>query len=170
MICKTCQAEGKKSYVYNRGGSGTLLMWNAFYDEEGKHHVHDPNTTTYGYECSNGHTWSEEEKHGCWCGWPQKPEPKVQHQEPPADKNPFSIVATSPGDNLVTLNDKQSFSICASERVKCPKCGHECDADAAIRVSVPGISGRYCDHCFGDWISKNIPKMEPVKPESVSQG
>jgi hypothetical protein len=40
-----------------------------FYDGEGRHHYHDPNTHTVNYSCSNGHQWTEKTSGSCWCGW-----------------------------------------------------------------------------------------------------
>ena len=31
----------------------------AYWDEDGVMHRHDPNQTTAGYRCSNGHEWVE---------------------------------------------------------------------------------------------------------------
>jgi hypothetical protein len=50
------------------GMSMTTLMYCApFYDEAGRFHSHNPNTTTTQYSCSNGHRWSESVKPKCWC-------------------------------------------------------------------------------------------------------
>ena len=82
-FCEECKKEGKKSIVRYRGSSKTLMggCW-PFWDEDGQHHHHDPNTTTHAYECSNGHAWTEKEKPTCWCGWPKekKDDQKVQRE------------------------------------------------------------------------------------------
>ena len=70
MICKTCQEKGELSSVYVGAGMRTLLAVQSFYDPEGKYHVHDGNTTTTSYNCTNGHNWWESNKGSCWCGWP----------------------------------------------------------------------------------------------------
>lgn len=69
MICPKCKKEGKKSRVYPGMGTSTLLFCPPFYDEEGKYHNHDSNTTTTEYKCSNGHKWTERTSGSCWCGW-----------------------------------------------------------------------------------------------------
>ena len=53
MICPECKKEGKKSIVYPGYGSTTLMYCQPFYDENGKYHHHDMNTTTTPYSCSN---------------------------------------------------------------------------------------------------------------------
>lgn len=40
----------------------TLMCANPYYDENGKYHHNDPNTTTTYYNCSNGHQWTESTK------------------------------------------------------------------------------------------------------------
>ncbi len=72
MICKECKKKGLKSKIYPGVGSRTLLYCPPFYDEEGKLHDHDANTTTTDYFCSNGHKWSEKTTGSCWCGWSGK--------------------------------------------------------------------------------------------------
>jgi len=64
MICPECQKEGKKSIVFIGVSSTTLLAVTPYYDEEGRFHFDDPNTTTTQYTCSNGHVWSENFKGG----------------------------------------------------------------------------------------------------------
>lgn len=69
MICEECKKEGKKSQV-NEGPSMTTCMgFSPYYDEDGKHHSHDPNTSTVSFSCSNGHSWVERIGGSCWCGW-----------------------------------------------------------------------------------------------------
>jgi hypothetical protein len=102
MICATCKAEGKTSRVFDRGGTTTLLNCRPFYDEQGRHHTHDSNTTTTGYRCSNGHEWTEKSTGSCWCGWPDKkaespsPAPVVE-----AEKVKANIVLVGEGSGLV---------------------------------------------------------------------
>lgn len=72
MICETCKAEGKKSRVYEGYSSSTCMGYEAYYDENGKHHVHNPNATTTEYSCSNGHRWVKTIYPKCWCGFPRE--------------------------------------------------------------------------------------------------
>lgn len=72
MICPQCKEQGLKSMVYPGPSRTTLLYCQPFYDEKGKYHDHDMNTTTTSYQCSNGHSWEEKNKKSCWCGWPGK--------------------------------------------------------------------------------------------------
>jgi hypothetical protein len=67
VICQECKKEGKKSRVYVGGGMTTLMGVSSFYDEEGRYHMHDPNTTTTDFSCSNGHRWTESRRNPCWC-------------------------------------------------------------------------------------------------------
>ena len=67
MKCPECVKNNQKSTM-SVGASMTTLMYSApFYDEEGRYHSHNPNTTTTEYSCSNGHRWSESVKPKCWC-------------------------------------------------------------------------------------------------------
>jgi hypothetical protein len=94
MICETCRSEGKTSRVYDRGSSMTLLNCTPFYDEQGRQHYHDSNTTTSGYECSNGHSWVVKSKPSCWCGWPN--EQKTAPAEPAAPApEPYRAINTN---------------------------------------------------------------------------
>ena len=67
MKCPECEKAGEKSCVYPQGSSRTMLMGCEYYDEEGRYHQHDPNVTTTGYRCSNGHEWVEKHIAKCWC-------------------------------------------------------------------------------------------------------
>ena len=67
MKCPECVAEGKKSRVTVGMGYQTAMYCAPFYDEEGRFHNHDPNATTTGYTCSNGHRWQETTRSRCWC-------------------------------------------------------------------------------------------------------
>lgn len=68
MICQKCKDEGLKSRVYGGIGSVTLVYYPPFYDEDGVYHSHDGNTSTAGYNCSNGHRWTV--KSNGWCPAP----------------------------------------------------------------------------------------------------
>lgn len=59
--CPICVKEGKKSYVYEGACVSTLMGTYSWYDEGGKYHYSDPNTTTCSYHCSEGHSF---EVHG----------------------------------------------------------------------------------------------------------
>jgi len=61
-ICKECEKKNKKYSVQDSGFGITTLMGitPAYWDEEGNYHESiNPNRTTYTYNCSNGHSWSE---------------------------------------------------------------------------------------------------------------
>lgn len=68
MFCSECKKQGLKSEIYIGGSFTTNMFVNPFYDEEGKYHIHDINTTATNYVCSNGHKWVEL-KH-CRCPQP----------------------------------------------------------------------------------------------------
>jgi hypothetical protein len=53
--------------VYPGMSTTTLMYCPPFYDEQGRYHHHDLNTTTTGYRCSNGHEWTESNQPKCWC-------------------------------------------------------------------------------------------------------
>lgn len=74
MKCPECKKAKLKSRVYPGIGSATLMYCRPFYDEDGKYHFHDLNTTTTSYSCSQGHDWVETTKGSCWCGWGVKKE------------------------------------------------------------------------------------------------
>lgn len=71
--CPKCEEEGKKSKVYSRrGGMGctsTLMNSEPWYDEDGRMHHHDRNSTKSEHQCSNGHTFDMTYYGKCWCGW-----------------------------------------------------------------------------------------------------
>lgn len=69
MFCPACQAENQTSLVFPKGSTRTLLGFGAFFDEEGKEHVHDPNCEIHHYSCSRGHKFSVRNQNTCWCGW-----------------------------------------------------------------------------------------------------
>ena len=61
MKCKKCMEENRKSIIWV-GMSTTTLMGipPSYFDEDGNLCTPpDPNKTTTGYRCSNGHEWSE---------------------------------------------------------------------------------------------------------------
>lgn len=65
MKCARCSEEGKRSKVYVGASSSTLMMGEAFFDEEGRWHSHDPNTRATQYSCSEGHEWTEGRRDKC---------------------------------------------------------------------------------------------------------
>jgi len=70
MICPECKKLGLKSKIFIGLSYTTALNGSQFFDEEGRFHDHDPNTTTTSYSCSNGHSWIVKSNKKCWCGWP----------------------------------------------------------------------------------------------------
>lgn len=67
MKCQKCVEQGLESKVYV-GTTMTTLAYSApFYDENGRYHYHNPNTTTTEYRCSNGHSFTETMTPVCWC-------------------------------------------------------------------------------------------------------
>jgi hypothetical protein len=65
MKCLTCLEEGRKSTITPHGGSTICMGFSPYYDEEGKYHSHDPNTSSFWYSCSNGHEWGESSYRAC---------------------------------------------------------------------------------------------------------
>ena len=65
MKCPQCEAENTKSTVRDFGGSRTQMGRSLYYDEDGQHHVHDPNRSTYKFYCSNGHEFQVSSRDGC---------------------------------------------------------------------------------------------------------
>lgn len=80
MKCPTCVAEGKRSKVFVGPSTSTCMSGASFYDEDGRPHFHDPNTTTTEYRCSNDHTWKEVDRKKCWC---EEVESVVVEEAPP---------------------------------------------------------------------------------------
>ena len=77
MLCPECKKNGQKSKVYPGPSFTTATYYPPFYDEEGRFHRHDGNTTVTNYECSNGHNF--EAASGpipCFCGWPANERPR----------------------------------------------------------------------------------------------
>jgi len=59
MICPFCKEEGKKSHVHPGVRSTTLIGFSTYYDEDGIYHIHDPNSSSQNFICSNKHRWNE---------------------------------------------------------------------------------------------------------------
>lgn len=69
MKCPVCVSEGRRSTVQVGISTATLMSGSTYYDEDGRYHNHDPNYTTTGYSCSNGHEWTgTSDAPKCWCG------------------------------------------------------------------------------------------------------
>ena len=58
MKCPVCLEKDLQSKVFPQGMACTLLYCAPYYDEDGKYHNHDSNTSTYSYSCSHGHRWT----------------------------------------------------------------------------------------------------------------
>jgi len=69
--CPECMKEGVTSTVRQLSVERTMLHAQEFFDEEGQAHIHDPNTFSTVYMCSNNHKWKQSQKNKCWCGWPE---------------------------------------------------------------------------------------------------
>ena len=70
MKCPECVEVGKRSVV-RKGLLTTTTLGGNFehWDEDGKPHVHDPNTLRNRYSCSRGHEWAVRKKKPCpTCG------------------------------------------------------------------------------------------------------
>ena len=68
MICSECRKHGQRSRVYIIDSYYDLqIAQDRFFDEEGHWHVHDTNTSTTTYQCTNNHKWSETKYSMCWC-------------------------------------------------------------------------------------------------------
>lgn len=66
MKCEQCIEGGKTSRVYSVGSTSTLMGGGGpYWDEDGVLHRHEPNVTTTGYQCSNGHSWYVRRKPRC---------------------------------------------------------------------------------------------------------
>jgi hypothetical protein len=68
VLCPECKATGLKSRVNPGMAMETCMGVDSYYDEEGRYHRHDPNITTQGFVCSNGHSWYTKTPSVCWCG------------------------------------------------------------------------------------------------------
>ena len=72
IICEACKNSGQISKVFPCGETQTLIGYKPYYDEDGKYHNHNPNSTRTYYKCSNGHAWTDVKPYSCWCGWSGK--------------------------------------------------------------------------------------------------
>jgi hypothetical protein len=69
MICKICKKMGLRSIIKELAQCVTTLAHcEPWYDEDGRYHIHDCNTISITYQCSNGHEFITKSKpHQCWC-------------------------------------------------------------------------------------------------------
>jgi len=73
--------------VYQGAGFSTSMAGQLFWDEDGRRHNHDPNTTTWSFRCSNGHEWSVTQPHNCpveGCEWKRAMTDACRDTEPTA--------------------------------------------------------------------------------------
>lgn len=74
-LCELCQAQGLRSRVSEIVSSTMTLEWReppqTFWDEDGRKHVHDPRMYSRRFQCSNRHSWVEDNPRRCWCGFPE---------------------------------------------------------------------------------------------------
>ncbi len=64
--CPECVKEGKTSRLYSeQGGATTDMAWECYYDEKGRYHMHNPNSKSWFYKCSNGHSVCVSKLSGC---------------------------------------------------------------------------------------------------------
>ena len=67
MKCPLCEKLGKKSKLYQPGGTFTTCMGMPppYYDENGDYHFHETNLSRQNYHCSNGHSYMRKFRSGC---------------------------------------------------------------------------------------------------------
>lgn len=63
MKCEKCVEQGLRSTIHIGASTSTLIAVSSYYDEDGNYRLDDPNVTTTGYSCSNGHHWVESNGH-----------------------------------------------------------------------------------------------------------
>lgn len=81
MRCPICKAEGREHRLSEKKVSPTILNREStvdiFYDEQDRKHIHDRETRTFVYICSNGHYFRHDMMSRCpqmGCDWNGKPE------------------------------------------------------------------------------------------------
>ncbi len=67
--CPTCVADGATSALEDVGRYTPGVRVRSYYDEGGRHHVHDPNQTRLNLRCTRGHAFTHTLTPTCWCGW-----------------------------------------------------------------------------------------------------
>lgn len=65
MKCPECVAAGLRSTITVGGSFSTAMGWAPHFDEDGVYHVHDYNTRTTQFSCSQGHRWAKESDPSC---------------------------------------------------------------------------------------------------------
>lgn len=65
MKCKTCVELGLTSTLEIVSVFRTAMFEHQYYDRDGDYHLHDPNTTSTLYRCSNGHSTGETSRRHC---------------------------------------------------------------------------------------------------------
>lgn len=68
MRCPTCVEEREPHKVWLDSSTVTVMMDDAFWDEDDLPHRHDPNVFTASYHCSNGHRFQERFRKPCQQG------------------------------------------------------------------------------------------------------
>ena len=67
MLCDKCN-----SYMVVTTTSSSGSDHGMFYDDDGRKHYHNANTTITKVVCEDcGHTTRNRVFHSCWCGWSQ---------------------------------------------------------------------------------------------------
>ena len=69
--CSVCVLTGQSSTVTPGGCYSTLAYYTPFYDENGRWHSHDANSTWCSFTCRLGHAGTYDIRSPCWCGWPK---------------------------------------------------------------------------------------------------
>jgi DNA-directed RNA polymerase subunit RPC12/RpoP len=66
----TCPECGSRAITPNMMSTRTSMLYDAFWDDDGRWHSHDPNSSERGLRCRGcGHVWAEKTYATCWCGW-----------------------------------------------------------------------------------------------------
>ena len=67
--CPYCADEGKRSSLYPPAYYYmTAMMTHPYYDEDGRRHLHNSNTSSGTWRCSRDHTWTRSVRPGCPAG------------------------------------------------------------------------------------------------------
>lgn len=69
VVCPRCFSEGQQSTVEAKSVPLMPQYTGGYYDEMGGYHIHNPNNTQVGLECSLGHVFTYAIANKCWCGW-----------------------------------------------------------------------------------------------------
>lgn len=85
MKCPECVATGQASTLQIGPTFSTAMYSAPHYDEDGEYHMHDLNTRTTSYSCSNGHSFSQNVDPTCPnrnCEWGKTPEQIAEERKP----------------------------------------------------------------------------------------